>query len=137
MAQDRSKWFLPGQNVSYGKCPFTQVIFKTYIEGKLTLAETKTLFSFFENLPSSIGNRTVFLERNQPHSPERFYGADPIKTKDGHYLVVSNQWSKINWPYFLRAVHNKFGFALKCCNLSKEGKAELTGLGLNPQEVNC
>ena len=112
-AKDRSKWYLQG--AWYNKRNFPLAVFQHYVEKQLTLDALDKMFSIENVYPQPIlGNKKVFKLASDVSGNEikRFH-AEPIVTKDGVLILVTDQLGMNNFPQLIKYLAKIFNFPVK------------------------
>ncbi|GAA3969892.1 hypothetical protein [Hymenobacter antarcticus] len=135
-SRDYSQWILSGRSIPLKKGAFLLAVFEDFVADKLTVAQLHEVFRPVEELPASLGNRTVFKLSYEVTDEVRF-NRQPIRTAGGQLVRVSTQWSWANFPYVLRAVHQAFGIRLQGCRLTDQMRASMRRADAAYEEVDC
>lgn len=111
--RDTSRWKLNGR--FYPKGRFLLEIFRKYVNGKMNLKEVENQFNSDAVFAGQVipGNRVLYNLADDVKDPKRFHTGQPIVTKDGKKLVVSNQFGTNNFPALLKYLTRQFGIPLK------------------------
>lgn len=112
-ARDFTEWLLNG--VPYPKGKFVLAVFKEYAAPRYTLAELQELFAADKVYSKKTrGNKVVFKRAADVSGNEaaRFH-PDPVRTRDGELIRVTNQIGMNNFPELLPYLAELFGFPIQ------------------------